>query len=52
MKDEIFNNGPISCVISSTEEFRNYQSGILDPPVRPVKITHSLSLVGWGEDEN
>ncbi|KAL4487488.1 hypothetical protein ABPG72_007008 [Tetrahymena utriculariae] len=51
MKQEIFNHGPISCVINSTVEFRNYTSGILNPPDSPTQITHSLSIVGWGEDE-
>jgi len=37
-------------VIASTEEFRNYNGGILNPTTNKSSVNHTVSVVGWGED--
>lgn len=49
MKEEIISSGPITCVIASTEEFRNYASGIITD-TGASSVNHTVSIVGWGVD--
>jgi len=52
MKSEIFNNGPISCGIQVTENFRNnYLFGIYSEFIELPVINHEVSVVGFGYDE-
>merc|ERR1712019_105293 len=48
MQKEIFNRGPIACLIQA-DPLRKYQSGI----ARGWTLTtdHVISVVGWGTDE-
>ena len=51
MKAELYANGPISCGINSTDNFRwNYSGGIYSEKAIPT-INHFISVVGYGYDE-
>lgn len=51
MKAEIYANGPISCGMQVTEDFKNnYRGGIYKEKVDNLKINHEVSVVGYGVD--
>ena len=48
MMNEIYNRGPIACGMAVTQEFKNYTGGIFEDKSGALKITHDISIVGWG----
>ena len=51
MMKEILNGGPISCSISITSEFNNYNGGVFKDETNATEHNHSINVVGWGVDE-
>lgn len=49
MMNEIYNRGPISCGIATTDAFHEYKEGIFYDTTGDLEITHEISIVGWGE---
>jgi len=43
--------GPIACTVAVTEEFENYNGGIFEDKTGNVELDHSISLIGYGTDE-
>jgi len=53
MQAEIYSRGPISCYLyAHSPQFHNYTGGIINDPTNYTTITHAVSIVGWGVDEN
>ena len=51
MKAEIYANGPISCGMQVTDNFKNnYKTGIYTEKVDELKINHEVSVIGYGVD--
>lgn len=51
---EIFARGPISCGVAVSRTLSNYSGGSvlsLEPPVAGAKLSHEVSVYGWGIDE-
>jgi C1A family cysteine protease len=46
---EIYSNGPVACGIASTNELKNYTSGIFADKSGVYTYNHYVSLFGWGE---
>jgi cathepsin X len=51
MKAELYQNGPISCGISVTDNFELYKGGIYSEKVSWPMINHEISVVGYGHDD-
>jgi len=51
MMEEIYNNGPISCGISATDELVSYTGGIFTDITNASSINHDISVTGYGEEE-
>jgi cathepsin X len=52
MKAEIFNRGPIDCVIEVTQKFHDsYKEGIYEEIKHQVEINHAISIVGYGVEK-
>ncbi len=50
MTQEIYNNGPITCGISMTNELRNnYTGGVFVDKSGAGHYNHYVSVVGWGQ---
>lgn len=49
MRQEIYNNGPITCGIAVTNELKNYTSGIFEDKTGAYYYNHYVSVFGWGE---
>jgi cathepsin X len=49
MMNEIYQRGPISCGIATTEAFHEYDGGIFYDDTGDLEIDHIISIVGWGE---
>jgi len=49
MMNEIYQRGPISCGIATTDDFHAYKGGIFYDTTGDLEITHVVSIVGWGE---
>lgn len=52
MREEIYNNGPITCGISVTNELKGYTSGIFTDKTGVYNYNHYVSVYGWGETAN
>ena len=52
MMEEIFANGPVACGIASTNELKNYTSGIFVDKSGVYGFNHYVSVYGWGETSN
>merc|ERR1712106_204572 len=50
MMKEIYNNGPISCGVSVTDELVGYTGGIFTDLTNATQINHDISVVGYGEE--
>jgi cathepsin X len=48
MKQEIYQRGPIVCNIATTQEFEGYTGGIFEDKTNAKEVTHSISIVGFG----
>lgn len=46
--NEIFQRGPITCGIATTEELHNYTDGVFVDKSGAKDIDHIISVVGWG----
>ncbi|GMH51523.1 hypothetical protein TrRE_jg2413 [Triparma retinervis] len=44
--------GPIACTVAVTDDFENYDGGIFEDTTGDTSMDHSISLVGYGTDEN
>ena len=51
MKAEIFARGPISCYVSVTQEFLDYQGGIFVDHTHKSLGGHIIEVAGWGKTE-
>lgn len=51
MMAEIANRGPIACSIAVTPAFENYTGGIFSDPTGATNPEHSISILGFGVDE-
>ena len=49
MKAEIFARGPISCYVSVTQEFLDYQGGIFVDHTHKSLGGHIIEVAGWGK---
>ena len=49
---EIFQRGPIACVIMATPLFDKYTGGIYNEFHAVSTANHAISVHGWGVDEN
>ncbi len=49
MMNEIYQRGPITCIVSITEELVNYTGGILNDTTGRTEPDHDVSITGWGE---
>jgi cathepsin X len=51
MINEIYQRGPITCVIAVTEELINdYTQGIFEDKTGRLDEDHDISVTGWGEE--
>ena len=51
MMNEIYQRGPISCMMALTEQLRfNYTGGIFVDQTGRTNDDHVVSVTGWGED--
>ncbi len=49
--NEIYQRGPISCLMSTTLDFElNYTGGIYIDKTGRKAFDHVVSIVGWGEE--
>lgn len=48
MINEIYQRGPISCIVAVTDELRNYTTGIFVDKTGRVARDHVVSITGWG----
>jgi C1A family cysteine protease len=51
MMNEINNRGPIACTVAVTSDFDAYTGGIFEDKTGDLSLDHSISVVGWGVDE-
>merc|ERR1712216_871918 len=51
MMKEIYHRGPVACGIAS-DPLLNYESGIFTKPAWPWQVDHTISVVGWGTDND
>jgi len=51
MMNEIYKRGPITCAIASSG-LHGYDGGIIDDKSGDTELTHAVSVVGWGTDED
>ena len=51
IKKEVLARGPISCYVSVTQEFLDYQGGIFEDHTHKSLGGHIIELAGWGETE-
>ena len=53
MKQEIYNRGPISCLMyAHGDSFENYQGGILTDNTKYNGTTHYVTLLGFGQSSD
>ncbi|CAG9318566.1 unnamed protein product [Blepharisma stoltei] len=52
MKQEIYNNGPITCGIYASKAFAAYTGGIFKEISRSTTISNFVSVVGWGIEKS
>ena len=50
MMQEIFQRGPITCSIATPAALFNYTEGIFNDTTGAYFLDHSISIVGWGEE--
>ena len=50
MMKEIYARGPITCTIADPEELMEYKGGIYRDTTGAKSLDHSISVVGWGEE--
>ncbi len=51
MMNEIYQRGPISCLMALTDDFElNYTGGIYIDKTGRKSFDHVVSIVGWGEE--
>lgn len=46
--NEIYQRGPITCIMAVTQEFKNYTGGIFEDKTGAKGMDHDISVVGWG----
>ena len=51
MMKEIYARGPITCTIADPEELMEYKGGIYRDTTGAKSLDHSISVVGWGEED-
>ena len=51
MKAEIYQNGPISCGMHATDNFKKYKGGIFSEHEENPILNHEVEVVGWGHDD-
>lgn len=51
MVQEIYQRGPISCGIDSTDELHDYTGGIFEDKTGVKDVNHEISIVGFGEED-
>lgn len=49
MMAEIYKRGPISCGMQATRGFERYEHGVYSESVDDVRLTHEVSVAGWGK---
>jgi len=52
MMQEIYQRGPIACGIADPQSLKDYTGGIYIDETGNQDISHIISVVGWGEDED
>lgn len=52
MMNEIYNRGPITCGMAVTQEVLDYTGGIIDDKSGDTNQDHSISIVGWGVEND
>lgn len=52
IKAEITANGPITCLISITDEFHAYAGGIFNDTTGRREYDHVVEVAGWGETDD
>ena len=52
MMQEIYQRGPIACGIAVTDEMENYTHGIFEDTTGDYDVTHEISIVGWGVEDD
>lgn len=50
MMNEIYQRGPITCVIAVTDALINYTGGVFEDHTGRVDEDHDISVNGWGEE--
>ena len=51
MMAEIYARGPITCTIAIPDDLLEYKGGVYEDTTGAVSLDHSISVLGWGEEE-
>jgi cathepsin X len=48
--NEIYQRGPVSCVVAVTDDLLNYTGGIFYDKTGRKEQDHDIAVTGWGEE--
>jgi cathepsin X len=47
--NELYQRGPLSCAMATTDAFHAYKGGIFYDDTGDFEVSHEVSIVGYGE---